>query len=269
MRTTFLWSAAVALSAWEVLVEPLFAQVGLITCTSAGPPAIPRPSPRALAVNDLGELLAWLQPVLLEPAATRAIRSQPRAGAFPPGAGGFGGTTPPGRGASPVPVALGLAAALLSIVLDRIGDVLYPALPPAWQECLAEQVPASSFVVPRMILDWLISPRRHGAAGRVRGRGVRSALGRRAEHRVRGGDRGVGGGTPRGAGRHAVQRRRHASLRGRHVLVGLDRGAYEWEGSSSAEPPPCGVPDRLLRVALETGPTRVVPGRQAPWVHAR
>ncbi len=56
---------------------------------------------------------------------------------------------------------------------------------------------------------------------------------------------------------------------GRHVLVGLDREAEEMDRSPLAALPPCGGdPAQLLRLDLETGATRLVPGKQGPWVQA-
>lgn len=173
MRATkFFWSAAVALSLWELLVEPLFAKVVLITCTSSAPFDFLRPSLWVLFVRSLGEWLAWLQPVLLALAAVWAIRSLPRTGTFPAGAG-FADTAGLGRGASPLPVTLGLAAALLPFTLDEIGELLTPPPPLVWQECLAEQVPTPSFAVPRLILDCLFSPATMVLLAGIAGAGVR------------------------------------------------------------------------------------------------
>lgn len=183
MRTTkFFWSAAVALSLWELLAVPLFSEVVLVTCSSAAPMEFPRPGPAARMAWRLADWLAWLQPVLLTLAAAWAIRSLPRTGAAPPGSSRFGDVARPGRGAVWLPVALGLAAALLPHALNAIADWLTPPASLAWRECVAEQLPTPSFLVPRLIYAWLLSPAAMvllagiaAAGGRPRAAEVRNA----------------------------------------------------------------------------------------------
>ncbi|GAA3139406.1 hypothetical protein GCM10010466_33190 [Planomonospora alba] len=56
---------------------------------------------------------------------------------------------------------------------------------------------------------------------------------------------------------------------GRHVLVGVDRAAEEMDRSPLAGLPPCGgAASQLLRLDLESGGARVVPGEQEPSVQA-
>ncbi|WP_068922018.1 hypothetical protein [Planobispora rosea] len=56
---------------------------------------------------------------------------------------------------------------------------------------------------------------------------------------------------------------------GRHLLVGVDREAEEMDRTPLAGLPPCGgAASQLLRLDLESGDARVVPGEQEPWVQA-
>ncbi|MEV5412621.1 hypothetical protein AB0K60_27780 [Thermopolyspora sp. NPDC052614] len=177
MRTTkFFWSAAVILSLWELLVEPLFTEVVMVACTSAVSLDFPRPGPGARLANSLGDWLAWLQPVLLALAAVWAIRSSARSGVAAPRTRGSGGAAGLGRGVSLLPVTLGLAAAVLPYALTETGDLLTPPMSLGWRECLDAQLPTPSFVVPGMILTWLLSPAAMVLLAGITGAGNRPRL---------------------------------------------------------------------------------------------
>jgi hypothetical protein len=72
------WSAAVALSLWDLLVEPLFTETVMVTCSSAGSLDWPQPVPAAQAAGFLGDWLARLQPVLLALAGIAGAGIRPR-----------------------------------------------------------------------------------------------------------------------------------------------------------------------------------------------
>ncbi|WP_433496996.1 hypothetical protein ACQP1K_18695 [Sphaerimonospora sp. CA-214678] len=56
---------------------------------------------------------------------------------------------------------------------------------------------------------------------------------------------------------------------GSHLLVGVDREADEMDRTPLAGLPPCGgAASQMLRLDLESGDARVVPGNQEPWVQA-
>ncbi|MFI7450603.1 hypothetical protein ACIBQX_24120 [Nonomuraea sp. NPDC049714] len=148
------WSAAVALSLWELLVEPLFAETVMITCSSAGPLDWPQPVPAAQVAGFLGDWLARLQPVLLALAAFWAIRSRP-------------------GGGSSLPATLGLTVALLPAAVAEAEERLSPDMPFMWQECMHAQVAPPSFVVPRVILAWLLSPATMVLLAGIAGAGIR------------------------------------------------------------------------------------------------
>ncbi|MET8001601.1 hypothetical protein [Nonomuraea glycinis] len=158
------WSAAVALSLWDLLVEPLFTETVMITCSSAGSLDWPQPVPAAQVAGFLGDWLARLQPVLLALAAFWAIRSRPR--------GGLNVR----RSSSLLPATLGLVVALLPAALAEAEQRLSPDMPLAWQECLHAQVAPPSFVVPRLILAWLLSPATMVLLAGIAGAGVRPRL---------------------------------------------------------------------------------------------
>ncbi len=177
MRTTrFFWSAAVILSLWELLVEPLFTEVVMVACTSGVPLDFPRPGPAARMADSLGDWLAWLQPVLLAPAAAWAIRSLPRTGIAAPGPRGSVNAAGPRRGVSLLPATLRLVVALLPHTLTETGDWLTPPMPLWWRECLEAQLPAPSFVVPGLILPWLLSPAAMVLLAGITGAGNRPRL---------------------------------------------------------------------------------------------
>jgi hypothetical protein len=159
-----LWSAAVALSLWDLLVEPLFTETVMITCSSAGSLDWPQPVPAAQVAGFLGGWLARLQPVLLALAAFWAIRSRPR--------GGLNVS----RSSSLLPATLGLVVALLPAALAEAEQRLSPDMSLAWQECLHAQVAPPSFVVPRLILAWLLSPATMVLLAGIAGPGVRPRL---------------------------------------------------------------------------------------------
>ncbi|MEU7740901.1 hypothetical protein [Nonomuraea sp. NPDC049158] len=162
MRVTkFFWSAAVALSLWKLLAEPLLTETVMVRCGGDGLMDWPQPVPAAQVASFLGDWAVWLQPVLLAPAACWAIRSRPQGG---PDAS---------RGSSLLPVTLGLVVALLPAALAEAEDRLSPDLPFAWQECLYAQVPPPSFLVPRLILVWLLSPAIMVLLAGIAGAGIR------------------------------------------------------------------------------------------------
>ncbi|GAA0385838.1 hypothetical protein Acor_26760 [Acrocarpospora corrugata] len=130
------WSAAVGLSVWELLVEPMFAEVRTVVCSGGVPFDMARPSLLAEAAEFLGERLALLQPILLALVALWAVRSRVRIG----------------------PAALGLAVAVLPAALAEAGNLLSPEPPFWWRECLEAQLSPPSFAVPRLVLAWLVSP---------------------------------------------------------------------------------------------------------------
>ncbi|WP_433510584.1 hypothetical protein ACQP2T_42895 [Nonomuraea sp. CA-143628] len=160
----FFWSAAVALSLWKLLVEPLLTETVMVTCSSAGPMDWPQPVPVAQVASFLGDWAVWLQPVLLGLTACWAIRSRPQGG---PDAG---------RGGSLLPVTLGLLVALLPAALDEAEDRLSPDLPFAWQECLHAQITPPSFVAARLTLAWLLSPAAMVLLAGIAGAGIRPRL---------------------------------------------------------------------------------------------
>ncbi|GGO71956.1 hypothetical protein [Nonomuraea cavernae] len=160
----FFWSAAVALSLWELLAEPLFAETVMVTCSSAGPLEWPQPVPAAQVAGFLGDWLGRLQPVLLALTAFWAIRSRPRGGPYA------------GRGGFPLPATLGLALALLPAALVEAEDRLSADMPFMWQECLNAQMTTPSFVVPRLILAWLLSPTTMVLLAGIVGAGIRPRL---------------------------------------------------------------------------------------------
>jgi hypothetical protein len=157
----FFWSAAVALSLWKLLVEPLLTETVMVRCGGDGWMDWPQPVPAAQVASFLGDWVVWLQPVLLALTACWAIRSRPR--------GGLNAS----RGSSLLPVTLGLAVALLPAALAEAEDRLSPDLPFAWQECLYAQVPPPSFLVPRLILAWLLSPATMVLLAGIAGAGTR------------------------------------------------------------------------------------------------
>ncbi|MEU4541210.1 hypothetical protein AB0G15_40895 [Streptosporangium sp. NPDC023825] len=56
---------------------------------------------------------------------------------------------------------------------------------------------------------------------------------------------------------------------GRHLLVGVDREAEEMDRSPLTGLPPCGgAASQLLRIDVESGTSRIVPGEQMPYVEA-
>ncbi|WP_433427773.1 hypothetical protein [Nonomuraea sp. CA-141351] len=160
----FFWSAAVALSLWELLVEPVFTETVMVTCSSAGPLDWPQPVPAAQVAGFLGDWLARVQPVLLALTAIWAIRSRPR------------GAPNASRGSSLLPAALGLVLALLPAALAEVEERLSPDMPFMWQECLHAQVAPQSFVAPRLILAWLLSPATMVLLAGIAGAGIRPRL---------------------------------------------------------------------------------------------
>lgn len=131
----FFWAAAIALSLWDLLVEPMFAERVTVTCYSAAPMEFAPPGLPAVAAEFAGALLTLAEPLLLALFAVWAIRSR-----------------------ALLPAALGLAFALLPAALTWVGELLSPEQPFIYRECLAEQLPTPSFVVPRLILAWVLSP---------------------------------------------------------------------------------------------------------------
>ncbi|MEV1243644.1 hypothetical protein ACIBO2_10745 [Nonomuraea sp. NPDC050022] len=160
----FFWSAAVALSLWKLLVEPLLTETVMVTCSSAGPMDWPQPVPAAQVASFLGDWAIWLQPVLLALTASWAIRSRHR--------GGLNAS----RGSSLLPATLGLAVALLPAALDEAENRFSPDLPFMWQECLHAQLPPSSFVAARLMLAWLLSPAAMVLLAGMAGAGIRPRL---------------------------------------------------------------------------------------------
>ncbi|MFC5826647.1 hypothetical protein [Nonomuraea insulae] len=166
-KVKFFWWAAVALSLWELLIEPLFAERQTVVCTSGAPLEMQPPGPLAEAAEFLGLWLTLLQPILLALIALWAIRSpartavSQRAVGSPPTAPGPAARllpTTPGTAATLLPTTLGLAFALLPTALAEIEERLSPEAPFWWRECLEAQLTPPSFAVPRLVLAWLLSP---------------------------------------------------------------------------------------------------------------
>lgn len=160
----FFWSAAVALSLWELLVKPLFTKTVMVRCGSDGPLDWPQPVPAAQVAGFLGDWLAWLQPVLLALTAFWAIRSRPRDGLNA------------SRSNSLLPTTLGMAVALLPAALAEAEQRLSPDMPFMWQECLHAQVAPPSFVALRLILAWLLFPATMVLLAGIAGAGIRPRL---------------------------------------------------------------------------------------------
>ncbi|MEN3541209.1 hypothetical protein AAH991_39275 [Microbispora sp. ZYX-F-249] len=179
-------SAAVVLSLWELLVEPMFAEVVTVVCSGGLPLDMASPGPAAGAAEFLGDWLALLQPALLALAAAWALRSRP------------GTALRPARSpAWPGAAWLGLTVALLPTALAEAGKRLAPEPPQWWRECLEDQSTPPSLVAPRLVLAWLLSPATMvllaGLAGRRRHRPAAPLL------PVAGGPPPAGPGSPRRA----------------------------------------------------------------------
>ncbi|MEV7805564.1 hypothetical protein AB0O28_21715 [Microbispora sp. NPDC088329] len=159
----FFWSAAVVLSLWELLAEPMFAEVVTVVCGGGLPLDMPPPGPAEQAAEFVGDWLALLQPALLALAAAWALRSRPE--------------TAPTRSRARAGAAwLGLAVALLPTALAEAEDRLAPEPPLWWRECLEDQVTPPSLVAPRLILAWLFSPATMILLAGLAGAGIRPRL---------------------------------------------------------------------------------------------
>lgn len=179
----FFWAAAVMLSLWELLAEPMFAQVVTIVCGGGLPLDMPRPGVAAEAAEFLGEWLALLQPALLALAAAWALRPRAQDGlrVIPPvrsqGRGGLWAVPwvigPRGRTGA---AWMGLAVALLPTALAEAEDRLSPEPPFWWRECLEDQLTPPSFVVPRLVLACLLSPAAMVLLAGLAGAGIRPRL---------------------------------------------------------------------------------------------